>query len=122
MRLVSSIAMAAILLLGFSHANSFNAEKKTIKEVMKAGNAGNSSLLKKVLSGDASAEEKMKLLDLYIDLVENDAPKGDETEWKMMAGMAMLTAAKVVAGREGAIDELKKASDCKSCHDKFKGK
>ncbi|MCF7959502.1 MAG: hypothetical protein K9M08_02060 [Pirellula sp.] len=122
MRLVSSIAIAAILLLGFSHANSFNAEKKTIKEVMKAGLAGNTSLLKKVLGGDASAEEKMKLLDLYIDLVENDAPKGDETEWKMMAGMAMLTAAKVVAGREGAIDELKKASDCKSCHDKFKGK
>lgn len=122
MRLVSSIAMAAILLLGFCHANSFNAEKKTIKEVMKAGLAGNTSLLKKVLGGDASAEEKMKLLDLYIDLVENDAPKGDETEWKMMAGMAMLTAAKVVAGREGAIDELKKASDCKSCHDKFKGK
>ena len=122
MRLVSSIAIVAILLLGFSHANSFNAEKKTIKEVMKAGMAGNTSLLKKVLSGDASAEEKMKLLDLYIDLVENDAPKGDETEWKMMAGMAMLTAAKVVAGREGAIDELKKASDCKSCHDKFKGK
>ena len=122
MRLVSSIAIVAILLLGFSHANSFNAEKKTIKEVMKAGLAGNTSLLKKVLGGDASAEEKMKLLDLYIDLVENDAPKGDETEWKMMAGMAMLTAAKVVAGREGAIDELKKASDCKSCHDKFKGK
>jgi len=122
MRLVSSIAIAAILLLGFSHANSFNAEKKTIKEVMKAGLAGNTSLLKKVLGGDASAEEKMKLLDLYIDLVENDAPKGDETEWKMMAGMSMLTAAKVVAGREGAIDELKKATDCKSCHDKFKGK
>ena len=122
MRLVSSIAIVAMLLLGFSHANSFNAEKKTIKEVMKAGMAGNTSLLKKVLSGDASAEEKMKLLDLYIDLVENDAPKGDETEWKMMAGMSMLTAAKVVAGREGAIDELKKATDCKSCHDKFKGK
>ena len=122
MRLVSSFAIVAILLLGFSHANSFNAEKKTIKEVMKAGMAGNTSLLKKVLSGDASAEEKMKLLDLYIDLVENDAPKGDETEWKMMAGMSMLTAAKVVAGREGAIDELKKATDCKSCHDKFKGK
>ena len=122
MRLVSSIAIVAILLLGFSHANSFNAEKKTIKEVMKAGMAGNTSLLKKVLSGDASAEEKMKLLDLLIDLVDNDAPKGDETEWKMMAGMSMLTAAKVVAGREGAIDELKKATDCKSCHDKFKGK
>jgi hypothetical protein len=122
MRLVSSIAIVAILLLGFSHANSFNAEKKTIKEVMKAGMAGNTSLLKKVLSGDASSEEKMKLLDLLIDLVENDAPKGDETEWKMMAGMSMLTAAKVVAGREGAIDELKKATDCKSCHDKFKGK
>ena len=122
MRFVSPLVIVAVLLLGFSHANSFFAEKKTVKEVMKAGHAGNASLLKKILGGDASPEEKVKLLDLYIDLVENDPPKGDATEWKMQSGMAMLSAAKVVAGRDGAVDELKKTSDCKSCHDKFKGK
>ena len=51
MRFVSPLLIVAVLLLGFSHANSFFAEKKTIKEVMTAGHAGNASLLKKILGG-----------------------------------------------------------------------
>ncbi len=97
-------------------------ETKTVKEVMKAGFAGDSSLCKKVLSGESSDEEKKKFLDLMIDLVENKAPKGDEMEWKMQAGTAMVAAAKVVTGREGSLEELKEATNCKACHDKFKGK
>jgi hypothetical protein len=54
--------------------------------------------------------------------VENDAPKGEELQWKMQSGKALLAAAKVVAGREGATDELKEATNCKACHDVFKGK
>lgn len=98
------------------------AEKKTVKEVMKAGFAGDSSLCKKVVSGESSDDEKKKFLDLMIDLVENDAPKGDEIEWKMQSGRALVAAAKLVAGREGAAAELKEAANCKACHDKFKGK
>lgn len=97
-------------------------EKKKIKEVMKAGFAGDSSLCKKVVSGEGNDEDKKKFLDLMIDLVENDAPKGDEVEWKMQSGKALIAAAKVVAGREGATAELKEAANCKACHDKFKGK
>ena len=44
----------------------------------------------------------------------------DKSEWKIAASAATVSAAKVVLGREGAIDELKKTSDCKSCYDKFK--
>jgi cytochrome c553 len=121
MRRVLTVALAVVCVGGFAWANVF-AEKKTIKEVMKAGFAGDSSLCKKVVSGEANDEEKKKFLDLLIDLVENEPPKGDGTEWKMQSGTAMLAAAKVVTGREGSLEQLKAATNCKACHDKFKGK
>ncbi len=89
---------------------------------MKAGFAGDSSLCKKVVTGEATDDEKKAFLDLLIDLVENDAPKGDELQWKTASGKALLAAAKVVSGREGAAAELKEATNCKACHDVFKGK
>jgi hypothetical protein len=115
-------AVLALLCIGGIAVASNLAPKKTVKEVMKAGFAGNSSLCKKVTSGEASDEEKKQFLDLLIDLVENNAPKGDETEWKMQSGTALVAAAKVVTGREGALEELGAAVNCKACHDKFKGK
>jgi hypothetical protein len=115
-------AMVVLLCVGgFALANNL-APKKTVKEVMKAAFAGDSSLCKKVTSGEASDDEKKQFLSLLIDLVENNAPKGDETEWKMQSGTALVAAAKVVTGREEGLEELKAAVNCKACHDKFKGK
>ncbi len=116
------LAVAAVFVgSGFArfHNETKSAEDpKPIKAVMKE--AMKSGLAKKVAGGEATDEEKMQVLNLLIDLVENEAPKGDETEWKMMAGTAMMNAAKVVVGREGAEEALGAAIDCKSCHDKFK--
>jgi hypothetical protein len=94
------------------------AAPKTIKEVMKV--AHKDGLMKKVQGGSASDEEKKQLLDLYIDLAEGEPKKGDKAEWKIAAGATVISAAKVVLGREGALDELKKATDCMACHSKFK--
>ena len=94
------------------------AAPKTIKEVMKI--AHKEGLMKKVQGGSASDEEKKQLLDLYIDLVEGEPKKGDKAEWKIAAGAVVISAAKVVLGREGATDELKKTTDCMACHSKFK--
>lgn len=91
--------------------------KHTIKEVMQAMKKG---LLKKVVSGEATAEEKTQLLDYYISLVENTPKKGDANSWHKLAGDAAKAAAKVVVGREGATDELKAATNCKACHDVHK--
>ena len=88
--------------------------KHNIKEVMKK--AHKDGLLKKVLGGDASIEEKHELLDLYISLVENKPPKGEMDSWHKLAGGAALAAAKVVVGREGAGSELKSATTCGACH------
>ena len=115
------IAMSLFCLGTFAFASSFMPAKSN-KEVMKAGFAGDTSLCKKLASGTASDDEKKQFLDLVIDLVENDTSKGDAGEWKMQAGAVALATAKLVVGREGALDAFKAATNCKACHEKFKGK
>lgn len=123
-------ALVAALVVGLTYTAVRAAEeaaaakpKHTIKEVMKAAHTapeGAKSLKDKVVEGKASAEEKQQLLDLYISLVENDPPKGEKSDWIMKAGPVVLSAAKVVVGRDGAIEELKMATNCKACHDAHK--
>ena len=121
MRRFFPVVIALTCIGGIALANNL-APKKTVKEVMKAGFGGDSSLCKKVTSGEGTDEDKKQFLNLLIDLVENNAPKGDETEWKMQSGAALVAAAKVVTGREDGLESLKAAVNCKTCHDKFKGK
>ncbi len=92
--------------------------KHTIKEVMKVGHKD--GLLKKILDGAGTDEDKQLLLDLYISLVESKPEKGDEDSWYELAGAAAMASAKVVVGREGAIESLKVATNCKACHDVHK--
>ena len=93
--------------------------KHSIKEVMK--NAHKDGLLKKVLSEDASAEEKLVLLDHDLSLLDNKPPKGDEDAWHQKTGAVVLAAAKVAVGRDGALKELKTATNCGACHKAHKG-
>ncbi|MCA9263944.1 MAG: hypothetical protein KDA60_08830 [Planctomycetales bacterium] len=93
--------------------------KHTIKEVMTIGHKD--GLLKTVLSGEATMEQKTQLLDLYISMVECEPSKGSIESWHKLAGQSALAAAKVVVGREGALPELKAATNCKACHDAHKG-
>jgi len=94
--------------------------KYTIEEVMEK--AHKEKLMKKVLSGDASQEEKLALLDLYLSLPENKPPKGDEKEWNRRATEVVVAAARVVAEREGSLKQLKKVANCTACHKAHKGK
>lgn len=118
--LVGSLVVAVLTAGGvaFAVTSTIVAGQKTVKEVMKI--AHKDGLHKKILAGMGTDEDKKQLLDLYIDMVDGEPKKGDKAEWKIQSSAAMASAAKVMLGREGAIDELKKTSDCKSCHDKFK--
>jgi hypothetical protein len=113
--------LAAVAILVVSSSRSTLAQdapsqpKHTIKQVMKA-HKGDNNLLSKVKSGDATLPEKLELLDLYISLYESDPPKGDSSSWKRKAGSALMAAAKVAAGREGAEGELQQATNCAACH------
>jgi uncharacterized protein YfiM (DUF2279 family) len=118
--LAASIGMGAI---AFAQDDAKEADAKkpkyAIKDVMEKAMKGN-SLNKKVLSGSASQEEKLELLDMFISLVENKPPKGDEASWQKFAGSAALAAAKVAVGREDGLAELKTATNCAKCHKEHK--
>jgi hypothetical protein len=84
----------------------------SIKIVMKK--AMKSGLYGKVAGGKASDDEKKQLVDLFTDLAANKAPKGNADNWKKRT-TEMLEAAK-----SGDTNALKKAVDCKACHDEHK--
>ncbi len=84
--------------------------KKLMKEAHKDG------LLKKIRGGDASQEEKLHLLDLYISMYDFKPTKGDMNSWRQKAGASVAAAAKAVLGKEDAPDALKKATSCGGCH------
>ncbi|MEM8732787.1 MAG: hypothetical protein AAGG44_01100 [Planctomycetota bacterium] len=115
---LGAVATAMIAPFAIADDEEKSKPKHTIKEVMKVAFKG--GLQKKVLSGEASDDEKKELLDLYVSLVESKPPKGEMNSWHNLAGGAALAAAKVVVGREGALDELKAATNCKACHSEHK--
>jgi hypothetical protein len=88
--------------------------KHTIHDVMEQAHGG--GLLNKVAGGEATAEEKAQLLDLYISLAENEPERGEAASYHKFAGQALLAVAKVAAGREGAEGQLKASVDCMGCH------
>ena len=88
--------------------------KHTIEEVMEKAHKG--GLLNKVAGGEASDEEKAELLDLYVSLVENEPPRGDAASYQKLATAAVMGAARVVVGRDGAEAQLKRAVNCMACH------
>jgi hypothetical protein len=98
--------------------------KHEIAEVMHEAHLppeeGAKSLRDRVLSGDASVEDKAHLLDLYISLAENAPPKGEQEAWDAKTRAIVLSAAKVAVGRDGAEELLEKATNCAACHKEHK--
>jgi hypothetical protein len=88
--------------------------KHTVKQVM--GEAHKSKLVNKVQEGQATKEEKEKLLGLYVSLYENKPPKGDQASWNEKTGALVVAGAKVVLGLDGATESLKSAANCGACH------
>jgi hypothetical protein len=126
MRMLKFIAAPALilgLLIGLAALRAADETSKyTIKEVMKMAHTGGNSLAKKVTSGKASKADDKKLVELYTALAADMPPQGDGDVWKDKTG-ALLDAAKAVEdGKDGAAKDLKKAMDCKACHEVFKPK
>ncbi|HEY7423635.1 MAG TPA: hypothetical protein VH682_05265 [Gemmataceae bacterium] len=91
--------------------------KYSIEEIMeKAHTPPKSSLLVKVKSGKASAEQKKQLLAYYEELAKNKPEKGTEADWKKRTGTLVKAAKDVTDGKEGATTQLAKAASCAACH------
>jgi hypothetical protein len=124
MRRIVTVLSAACMLLGAgvyvaAQAADEVKAKYDIKAVMKE--AHGQKLRDKIIAGNATREDKEKLLDLYLSLLENKPPKGEDAAWHAKAGAVVAAAAKVVVGREGAVEELKTATNCAACHKEHKG-
>ena len=94
--------------------------KYTIKQVM--AQAHKSKLLRKVLNGEASSEQKKDLLKLYEALPANTPPKGTTRSWRRFTSMIVTSADAVVEGKPGAIAQLKREVNCAACHKAHKVK
>jgi hypothetical protein len=94
----------------------------TIKEVMKKAHTGKPKLCEKVVSGKATKEEKQELVDLYTAMAKDKPPKGDADSWKDKTEALVAAAKSCLADDKDGPDKLKKAVNCKSCHEAHKGK
>ena len=76
--------------------------------------------MKKVASGGASDAEKKELHSLLVALSKNNPKKGDAESWKKLTGALVKASKAAVNGDAKAGDALKKAANCKACHNNHK--
>ncbi len=120
-----AVLMVGMLTAGLFVGSVVVAAKKetkslTISDVMKKGHKGKTALVKKVLKGQASAAEKAELVKLYKAMAKLKPPKGDAKSWKKLCDRLIAAAESVAAGKGGSSAALKKAVNCKACHDVHK--
>lgn len=112
-RIVALACFAGLISFAtFSHGQS--EEKPSIKQIMKDAFKGD--LLRKVGTGQASDQEKAKLLSYAKFMAEQSPPKGDADSWEMKTKAFIEAAQAAVDGKEDAAALLKKSTNCKACH------
>jgi len=125
MRTVKYCLLATLTLgivgLGLYQAREDDKPKFTIKEVMKATHK-KGGLKDKALKGNASEEEKKELLECYTALSKNKPPQGEAAEWKERTSALVKAAKEIVEDKPDGVKDLRKAANCKGCHDLFKPK
>ena len=112
--MVGGVALLSLAFLISGNQAGDAKPKHTISEVMKTAMKG--KLCEKVAKGNATDEEKAKLVELFTALAANKPPKGEAASWKEKTG-ALLTAAK-----NGDNKALAAAAKCGACHDVHKNK
>jgi hypothetical protein len=65
--------------------------------------------------------QKKELLSLFVQLASATPPQGDAASWKSKTGALVQASEAVVEGKVGSGDALKRAANCKACHDMHKG-
>jgi cytochrome c556 len=94
--------------------------KYTISQVMKVVHHQTKGLLGKVIKGTADDADKKKMLEMYESLAKSKPPAGEIKNWEKRTGDLVSAARLVVNGDPAGIGALKKAVNCKTCHDTFK--
>lgn len=93
----------------------------SVKDVM-ALHKGKESFLANILAGKGSDDDLKKLVSAYEVMAAQKPPTGDEGSWKTLTAAALAAAKDAQAKKEGAIEKLKAATNCKACHEPHKPK
>lgn len=89
---------------------------KATHDAMEDGHKGKNSLYKKVTGGSASDAEKKQLHDFYVAMSKDTVKKGSAESWKKKTAALVRTSKMVVDGKSQGVEALKKAANCKACH------
>ncbi len=123
-RLLAAALIAALGLTTFvarieAHDGDDHDSHEFIEKVMKVAMKG--GLCKKVAAGKATAEEQKKLAKMFQKFAKTKPPRGDSKSWKAKTE-ALAKAAQAFADGKGSAKDLRKAANCKACHDAHKPK
>jgi hypothetical protein len=94
--------------------------KYTIKEVMKTLHKGDDSIGKKVSQGHGTKADFDKMVEYYAALPQNEPPRGPQDSWMAKTSALLASAKALQAGKPDALEQYKKASNCKACHSEHK--
>ena len=109
---ILSVFVALAAFTSFASAKK-GEQHEIFEEIMKKGFKSTEekpALLKKVVDGSATAEEKTKLAQYIKKLVTLKPPEGNADSWKKK------TQALVSAMEKNDLKALKNAANCKACH------
>lgn len=110
------VATAFCAVASTAFAGDKSNDHETIEMVMKKGMKGKNSLLTKVKSGKGSKEDLKKLHEMFVKLAATKPEKGDLAGWKAKTAALVKATDSLLKGNAKADGALKKAANCKACH------
>ena len=121
MKNIIKTTIAAAILAGASIASADKGEHhEAFEKIMKNGFKGKTSLVTKATEGTASAAEIKKLQGMLTELAGLKPTRGEMSSWKEKTA-ALIKAGNLLAkGDKSGGAALKKAANCKACHNAHK--
>ena len=118
-RILVSVAVAvAAVVAGCSTYSS--KPQYTTEQIMEQGFKGKESPAARVGRGEGTAADFQLLAELTASLPLNAPPKGDAASWKEKSSALAKAGKDLAAGKAGALEAWKAASNCKACHSAHK--
>jgi hypothetical protein len=94
----------------------------TVKSAMKKYFKPEDALAKKAGKGEASDAELAELLKCFEALTKAKPAEGNDASWEKKTSALVSAVKKIQAKEASGLSDLKKATNCKACHDPHKGK
>ena len=88
----------------------------TVKSIMLGSHKEKGALVFKVRDAESNEEENAKLLAEYKLLATLKPPLGDAGSWQKRTGNAISALQELVDKKPGAVERVRGATECSSCH------